>query len=94
MADELFERETPEPIDWTPPPFGVDPVIDEMRINLRADIYAYFGADVLEVFEERYGAIDDLRVGCLRYWSNRIRDKITGEDSGEAAYKDSGEIEV
>lgn len=94
MADELFGRAEPGPIDWSPPPFGVDPVIDEMRTNLRADIYGHFGATVLANFEKRYGAIDDLRIGCLRYWSDRIRDEIEGEDREERARMDSGEIEV
>lgn len=94
QGGELFERETPEPIDWRPPWAGEDPAIDAMRENLRADIYGHFGPEVLEAFQKRYGRIDDLRIGCLRYWSDRVRDKVTGEDSAEDAYKDSGEIEL
>lgn len=93
-AGELFEREAPVRIDWRSPPRGQDPAIDAMRDGLYDLILEHFGEVVLCKFELRYGNINGLRIGCLRYWSDRVRDKVTGEDSAEDAYKDSGEIEL
>lgn len=93
-VSELFGRDEPGRLNWSPPERGADRVVDAMRDQLYALILDNFGELVLSRFETRYGNIEGLRIGCLRYWSNRIRDKVEGEDDEERARIDSGEIEV